>query len=220
MITVEKDIKTRLKENFGVEVSGVDIGAIEIDTTSEDYRRLKLRQDALMEADVENYEETLRIQREECQYATHKQTQTQNIGAFQIEKQVEVGVAGAEALGKMGSNGTGRVNLGNGAGFNPASMMASIAVGGIVGKNIADTMNNAMSGVNNQQPTPPPIPVVAYNVAKDGKPTGPFDLEKLKQMASAGEINAESLVWKQGMPSWVKAGDIDDLKGIFPPPIL
>ena len=32
-------------------------------------------------------------------------TRTANIGAYQVEKQVEVGVAGAEALGQMGVNG-------------------------------------------------------------------------------------------------------------------
>lgn len=49
----------------------------------------------------ENYEETLRIQREEGQYAQHKQTQTANIGVFQVKKQAEVGIVGAEALGQM-----------------------------------------------------------------------------------------------------------------------
>ncbi len=57
--------------------------------------------------EAEHYEETLRIQREEGQYAQHKQTQSVNIGAFQVEKQAEVGVAGANALGQMGSNGAG-----------------------------------------------------------------------------------------------------------------
>ena len=62
---------------------------------------------------VEQQTETLRIQREECQYAMHKGTQTANIGASQIEQQVQVGIAGAEALGKMGANGAGTVSLGN-----------------------------------------------------------------------------------------------------------
>ena len=41
-------------------------------------------------AETEDYMERLRIQREEGQYATHKQTQTANLGAFQTEKQAEV----------------------------------------------------------------------------------------------------------------------------------
>ena len=84
-----------------------------------------------IQAETQDYVERLRIQREEGQYSMHKQTQTQNIGAFQVEKQAEVGVAGAQALGQMGANGAGDVNLGgNGDGFNMAAMMASMAVGG------------------------------------------------------------------------------------------
>ncbi len=37
---IEFDLRERLKENFGVTVSGIDIGAIEIDKSSERYRQL------------------------------------------------------------------------------------------------------------------------------------------------------------------------------------
>ena len=224
---VETYISDRLSETFGVTVSGIDIGAIEIDKTSTGYAKLmSITQDittdtikAKTEADIENYSETLRIQREEGQYATHKQTQSSNLGAFQVEKQAEVGIAGAEALGKMGENNAGNVSLGDSTGFNPAAMMASMAVGGVVGQNIASTMNNAMS-VNRLGVVPPPVPTTVYNVAKDGKPTGPFDVAKLTEMAASGELLPESLVWKQGMTSWEKANTVDELKGLFPPPIL
>lgn len=219
----EYDISERLKETFGVDVSGVDIGAIEIDKSSEGYRQLMaVTKDitaAKVKAETVDYVERMRIQREEGQYAQHKATQTANIGAFQVEKQAEVGVAGAEALGHMGENGAGGVDLGNGGvGFNPAAMMAGMAVGGAVGQNIAGSMNNMMSGINQpMQPgtTPPPIPTVAYNVAVNGQPTGPFDLNVLKQMVTTGQFTTESLVWKAGMTEWQKAGTIGELKEIF-----
>ena len=94
-----------------------------------------------------------------------------------------------------------------------------MAVGGVVGQNIASVMNGAMS-VSGSVATPPPIPTVAYNVAKDGKPTGPFDMAKLTEMVALGEILPDSLVWKQGMATWKKASTVDDLKGLFPPPIV
>lgn len=152
---VEYDISERLKESFGILVSGVDIGAIEIDKTSEGYRQLMaVTKDVAairVEAETQDYVERLRIQREEGQYAMHKQAQTANIGAFQVEKQAEVGVAGAQALGQMGANGAGDVNLsGGGDGFNMAAVMASMAVGGAVGQNIAGAMNNIMGGINQQ----------------------------------------------------------------------
>ena len=222
---IEMDIRERLKDSFGVNVSGVDIGAIELDKTSEGYRQLMaVTKDIATirtQAEMEDYVERLRIQREEGQYAQHKATQTVNIGAFQVEKQAEVGVAGAEALGQMGANGAGNINLGgngSGEGFNMAAMMASMAVGGAVGQNIAGSMNNMMSGMN--QPiqsgmTPPPVPNVMYHVAANGQATGPFDLNALKQMAATGQFISESLVWKVGMAEWEKAGTIDELKSIF-----
>lgn len=220
---VEYDIGERLKESFGVLVSGVDIAAIEIDKTSEGYRHLMaVTRDIAatrVEAETQDYVERLRIQREEGQYAMHKQTQTANIGAFQVEKQAEVGVAGAQALGQMGANGAGDANLGgSGEGFNMAAMMASMAVGGAVGQNIAGAMNNMMGGINQQTTpgaVPPPIPAVAYHVAVNGQATGPFDISVLTQMAAAGQLTADSLVWKNGMAQWAKAGMVDELKNLF-----
>ena len=226
---IEYDISERLKENFGVTVSGVDIGAIEIDKSSEGYRQLMaVTKDitaARVQAETQDYVERLRIQREEGQYAMHKQTQSANIGAFQVEKQAEVGVAGANALGQMGANGAGSVDLGGGGtGFNPAAMMAGMAVGGAVGQNIAGIMNNAMNGMN--QPisngvTPPPVPTVSYHIAVNGQTTGPYDINTLKQMAATGQFSSETLVWKPGMSEWVKAETVDELKSMFAvmPPI-
>ena len=237
--TIEYDLSERLKETFGVFVSGVDIGAIEIDKSSEGYRQLmsvtKDIASATAQAEAqakikdihdkqriesENYEETLRIQREEGQYAQHMQTQTTNIGAFQVEKQAEVGVAGAEALGQMGTNGAGNIDLGNGGGgmgFNPAAMMASMAVGGAVGQNIAGTMNNAMAGINTVTPgaVPPPVPTIAYYVAINGQAAGPFDLATLTQMVVAGQFASSSLVWKAGMADWSKAETVEELKDVL-----
>lgn len=240
---IEFDISERMKEDFGVVVSGVDIGAIEIDKTSSGYASLiAITKDVTTETvqaqtaanvmnihdmqriEAENYEETLRVQREESQYAQHKATQSANFAAFQVEKQAEVGVAGAEALGQMGANGAGNVNLGEGgSGFNPATMMASMALGGAVGQNMAGMMNNMMSYTNtpmNGGVTPPPIPTVGYYVAVNGQTTGPFDMNVLKQMSISGQFSADSLVWEDGMAEWLKAGTIDELKmvlSVMPP---
>ena len=239
---IEFDITERLSDTFGVEVSGVDIATIEIDKSSEGYRQLmsvtkdivgattkaeaeaKLRDiEQKQRIEMENYEETLRIQREEGQYAQHMHTRTANIGAYQVEKQTEVGVAGAEALGQMGANGAGSIDLGGdggngGMGFNPAAMMASMAVGGVVGQNIAGSMGTAMSGLNQQMTngtTPPPIPTAAYHIAVNGQATGPYNLSVLQQMVATGQFNVDSLVWKSGMAEWVKAGTVNELKSMF-----
>lgn len=238
-------IRQRLEENFGVTVSAVDIGVIDVDKTSEGYSQLMaitkniVTQTVQAEAqanvknihdkqriEAENYEETLRMNREENQYAIHKETQMKNFAAYQVEAQTNVGVAGAEALGKMGQGGAGTVNMGDtGSGFNPMAMMAGMTLGGAIGQNIAGTMNGMMN-VNTMQAnqgvvTPPPIPTVLYHIAVNGKTEGPYDKIRIKQLINEGVIGSDSLVWKDGMPDWKKISEIDELNDILSslPPI-
>lgn len=37
----------------------------------------------------------------------------------------------------------------------------------------------------------------------------------LTRMATAGQITADSLVWKNGMEQWAKAGIVEELKNMF-----
>lgn len=220
---IEYDISERLKESFGVFVSGVDIAAIEVDKASDGYRQLMaITRDITatkIQAETSDYVERLRIHREEDRYARHKATQTTNINAFQVEKQAEIGVAGAEALGRMGTNGDGNVNIsGSGDSINMAAMIAGMSIGSAVGQNIAGTMNNIMSSPNypiQSSIVPPPIPTAIYYVAVNGQATGPFDASELAQMVTNGQFTDDSLVWKNGMSQWTKAGTVDDLKALF-----
>ena len=230
---VEAYIKQQISDQFCVRVDRFDISAIEIDKTSESYKELKHITKEMTtrqaEANMLNYEEQLRIQRQEGQYAQHMATQQTNLGAFDVGVRGQVGVAGAEALGKMGENGAGNINLGGGqgggSGFNPMTVMAGMAVGTAVGQNIAGTLNNSMAA--NQPPSqqtpppivPPPIPSVSFFVAQDGQQTGPFDLNTLKIMMTSGKLTPDTLVWKQGMTEWQRAGNQGELSGLFPPPI-
>lgn len=90
------------------------------------------------------------MQREEGQFAQHMQTALGNIGAYQTAKQVEVGIAGAEALGKMGAAGGANANLGGG-GMNMAGMMANWQKASEVAE--INSLFDIGSGI-----TPPPIP--------------------------------------------------------------
>ena len=233
---VTNDIKSRLEKDFGVNVVAVDINAIEIDKTSEGYRRLRqVTQDLtaataiantevdiknlhdMQKINIENTRENLRIQREEAQYAQRKQTQSSHLTAYQLEQQAAVGIAGAEALGKMGMNNA--TEMSGGGGMNPAAMMTGMAMGGAIGQNMASMMNGMMSGVNTpaQQvnPTPPPIQCSTYYVAVNGQSTGPFDIPSLTQMAATGQLTATSLVWKNGMTEWINAGSVQELSALF-----
>ena len=226
---VDAEIKVRLAKDFGVIVTETDIGDIEVDKTSDDYHRLmQITKDvatatavATAEANIkniydmqkinaENYKDTLKRNREEDQYARHLNTQSQNINVHSINQQAAVGIAGAEGLGNMGNNSIGG---GGDGGLNPAGLMAGMAIGGAFGQNIAGMVNNTMAQGNTQ--TPPPVPSSAYYVAKNGQPTGPFELSILKQMYNSGSLTRDSLVWKNGMAEWIKAEDVSDLITIF-----
>lgn len=215
----ESKIKDRVAELFGVKINGVDINTIEIDKESDSYLELKsITKDVTMrqtEANILNYEEQLRIQREEGQYAQHMQTRQTNLGAYQTEVSGEVGIAGAEALGKMGENGAGNINMGGG-GFNPMTIMAGMAVGSAVGQNMSNTLNKA-TNTGTGPSVPPPLPVTNYYIAINGNPSGPFDNNKIIEKIMSGEVSRDTLLWKQGSPTWEKAESFTEFKNAFPP---
>lgn len=234
---VQDNLKEALEPVFGIEVVTSDVSAIELDKSSQGYRELKkVTQDvttAKVEAqtaadvkniadmqaiNVENIRETLRIQREEGQYAQHLQTQSNNMAAFQVGAQTEVGVEGAKALGQMGAAGATSVN--GAGGMNLTGMMTGMALGGAIGQNLAGTVSGMMNPVSNmaanaQGMVPPPVPTIAYHVAVNGQASGPFDLATLTNMAAGGTFTKESLVWKQGMAEWTKAEAVSDLSSVF-----
>lgn len=225
---VESEVKERFKNEFGVEVSSVDIDAIEINKDSEDYRYLmSVTRDIQTQtiqrqtnANLTNMEETLRIQRESMAQAQRLQNETANLSAFQMEKQAEVGIAGANAFGKMGANGAMGINLGNGGGMNPAGMMAGMAMGSAIGQNMAGMVGGMMNGMNQQVSSQAQnVPTVpgndSYHLAVNGTSTGPYTLSVLSTMAANGQFTKESLVWKSGMANWQAAGSIPELAGLF-----
>ncbi len=69
--------------------------------------------------------------------------------------------------------------------------------------------------------TPPPPPVMEqYYVAVNGQQSGPFPLATFVQMIQAGQLRADSMVWKNGMAAWATANQLPELAGYFnaPPP--
>lgn len=237
---IEADLKPRLFTDFGVTVSGVDIGAIEIDKTSIGYQNLMAVTQSITAQTVQaqaaiNIKEMCDSQElgirqrtaeafaniDEDAYARHMQTQSANLAAYQTAAAEHVGVAGAEGLGKMGAGGAGNVG---GSGMNPAAMMAGMAIGSAIGQNMAGTMNSMMGNMNRQpaqpQPmpaavTPPPVPTTAFYVAVNGQATGPYDMAAITQMVNAGQMTKDTLVWQQGMSAWMKSGDVNVIASVF-----
>lgn len=91
---------------------------------------------------------------------------------------------------------------------------------------MANQMARTMSPQAQPQPgptAPPPIPqAAAFHVAVNGQASGPFDMAALQQQVQSGQLTRDSLVWKEGMPQWTKAGAVPELQSLFgaaPPPI-
>ncbi|MEK9601397.1 MAG: SPFH domain-containing protein [Bacteroidota bacterium] len=233
---IKPRLQDALENDFGVNLKRFDLATLDFDKESEEYQKLvkvtreQQEKTTVAQTDVgiknledtqrinaENMQETLKIQREEMQRAQKLTTESQNMSAHQLNQQTEVAKTAADSLGKMGSGGGGA-----GGTMDPGSMMASMAMGGAVGSGMAGMMGNMMSGMNQQQNTPPPAPSVSYMVANNGQQAGPFTLDQLKQFAVSGEFTKQTHVWKQGMDNWQQAGDVQELASVFmgstPPP--
>lgn len=143
-----------------------------------------------------------------------------------LDKRSSIGIVGnlgaysqfqaANAMEKAAENpsGGGLAAAGLGAGMGAAMM-------GQVG-NIFQNNNNQQQ-VNTGGGAPPPLPTATpFFVAVDGKQSGPFDAEQLRQLAAAGSLNAQTLVWKTGMAAWSAAGTVPELAPVLatvPPPL-
>lgn len=131
--------------------------------------------------------------------------------------------------------------------FQAANAMEQAAqnpggTGGVMGAGVAAGFGMAMAGQASQafqqpqpqppQPQPPPMapPVAppplpqaaAWFAAIGGAQAGPFDAAALQQKAATGELTRDTLVWKNGMPSWTAAGQVPELAPVFgavPPPM-
>ena len=234
---VEDFLRARFTQDFGVNLTAVDISDIDVDKESKGYAELysitatqqKRTIDAQTDVNIrnlddtqrinaDNMEETLRIQREEMQKAQRLQTETNFMGAHALDQQTEVLKTAAQNLGTMGT-----MDGGGGGGMNPAGMMTGMMMGGAMGGQMANMMNQMGGNMAQSANTPPPLPTVQYMLAVNGQQSGPFSMDQLRTLAGSGQLTRETLVWKQGMPNWAAAGSVPEVAQLFaaatPPPI-
>jgi membrane protease subunit (stomatin/prohibitin family) len=138
-----------------------------------------------------------------------------------LDKRTSMGIIGdlgkyaqfqaATAMEKAAENpgGAGAAGIGMGMGFGMANQMGQMFASG-----------------QQPQPTsqPPAMPTAAgeWFIALDGQQAGPFDRGRLADHARAGKLTRDTLVWRQGMAQWAKAGEVPDfadLIGSVPPPL-
>ena len=227
---IQDKLKAEFAEDFGVNVKRLDISAIDVDKESDGYRELRrvtaAQQEKTITAQTDvnvknlqdmqrinasNMEETLRIQREETQRAQRLQTETNFMGAHALDQQTEVMRAGMNSLGNM-------TNMGGGGGMNPAGMMTGMMMGGALGNQMAGMMNQMGGTMQQAANTPPPTPVSQYFVAVNGQQSGPFSVQQIVQFAQQGQVNMQTLVWKQGMAGWEPISNVAEIASLLAPP--
>jgi membrane protease subunit (stomatin/prohibitin family) len=115
----------------------------------------------------------------------------------------------AEALKAAAENPSGTAGAGMGMGMGFA---------------MAQQMGQAMGaqGGTGQPGSPPPLSAARFFVAVNNQQSGPYDAAQLAQMARAGGLTRETLVWRDGMPGWLAAGQVAELSALLgssPPPL-
>lgn len=111
------------------------------------------------------------------------------------------------------------------AAANEGSMgnIANMGMGIGMGMNVGNQMGNMMNQNMSTNVVPPPLPqYVIYHVVINGQQAGPYDIVTIASLINQGQITADTLVWKQGMPSWQKISTIAEFLPLFqscPPPI-
>ncbi len=116
----------------------------------------------------------------------------------------------ADAIGDMANN------PGDG---NSMGMFAGIGMGNLMG----NTMQGAAQQPGNATGGPPPLPTQEqWYAALNDQQAGPFNGSQVDAMVKAGQIQKDTLVWKQGMADWSPAGQTTGISNLFaavPPPL-
>lgn len=92
-----------------------------------------------------------------------------------------------------------------------------------VAQRMVSSMNNALQGVTIPGPHNPPVgvPSHVYYLILDGKTAGPFTSSETSRLVNEGRINKDTFVWRPGMATWDKFGNVPDLLrmvALMPPP--
>lgn len=145
-------------------------------------------QEQLQDMSLENQRETMRIQREEMQRASRLQTEQTFLGAHQAN--LSAGVLNNATDNGINAFRQQQSQMGTGMGMGAAPQMP---------------------GMQMKQPTPQ----VSYMVGVNGQQAGPFDWNQLQQLVQQGQLTQQTYVWKQGMPNWAFAGQVQELQPLF-----
>lgn len=152
-------------------------------------------------------EEKFRVQREEAELKVKSQESIIKENQFALHAQTEE----AMRSGRIGSGGKlSQINLSS----SPVQMAENLKKG---------LSTNGLTGsrkLNKTGMVPPKVGEkddASYHIAIDNNQSGPYTIDQLSQMIKQGTLTSETLIWKKGMPRWVKADLVPELSAILGP---
>jgi membrane protease subunit (stomatin/prohibitin family) len=106
---------------------------------------------------------------------------------------------------------------------NPAGGLAGAGVGVGMGMAMANQWAPGSGPMPGAGPmTPPPPPTSAWHIVENGASVGPFGMEQVAQLAAAGRLRPDTMVWTAGMAAWQPAAQVTQLAPFLqstPPPL-
>lgn len=139
-----------------------------------------------------------------------------------LDKRTSMGIVGdlsrytafqtATGIEKAAENGgAGNTLVGMGMGYNMMNQMAQAQI------------NLQQQNQQQNRSVPPPLPPqLEIYVAQNGQQTGPFNTEALKELIKNGNLQRNTLVWKNGLETWKAANEVAEVNALFstiPPPL-
>ena len=159
---------------------------------------------------IENVSMPEELKKEIFEYSRLNKLDLDKLAKFKAAKALE-----AAANNESGAAGAG---MGMGMGFAMAQQMGSM-----FGQQQTQQTSNNNPNAAGGGTTPPPLPQqTQYFYALNGQQAGPATIAELTQLFATRTINADTLVWKQGMTNWAALNTVSELQSILgstPPPL-
>lgn len=199
---VQQKVTPKIESVFGVNVRSIDITDIIVKKDSTGYRELKAVTTELEKDSVSRkHEMSLGGQEEMQRMQLEHQRETMRMQREELQRasrlQTETNFLGAHQ-----------------ADLNASVQMAQVqAQGGVFSPQMPQTP--PMPGMGGVPPMPGSVPQVSYMVGINGQQMGPYNWAQLQQLAQQGQLTHQTYVWKQGMPQWQFAGEVQELTPLF-----
>ena len=215
---IEKYLKERLYDEFGVTVTSVDISDIEIDKTSANYKFLIKKTDAGINlgvaAKVRDFvagtagqivDGTIGAAAQVAELSTDTAIAAVDVKEYKYAKHKKSQIGFVKSLFHRGEGDLSAGESRPGFSTNVSNKESEAT----------DEINSSGQIIDKDDQSPPPLPNLSYHVAVDGKPVGPLSYEELTDLVNQGKLTPDSLVWKKGMEAWTKAKDVEDFSAYF-----